>query len=506
MGWWEQLRTFESPEDRWVDLAWVSRSNTYYKEGDYSALMAIPTGCSGSFAFSATGHDLSSYPPNANLCAWLYVDTVASMGVTGYFRLGFSTRFDYTDIDKSWTQPNLSNGWNFLSTPLSSLNNYSTRNLENLMRLIVHFDVGAATNFYLDDVYISTDNEKILDTEPAYQIKHFERYNVANARNQEYVGVLEPISFNYNKSLNQTGQATLTFDIYEWDNLPTYRDSVRIYRNGMCVLDGVVVNKEKDFINNICIMTCFTSDFILKEIYDSASSYFFVSSFGDVFEVLADFTHNSDDYDVSNSWQQKGFGIDVLEPEGKHASSLSQYYTIPKDEFVNPHSMITDFQEKYQFDFEMRPPMLPSFWYPQKGRTISQKLFQGTHFGVNKIIENGVDLATMCRARSRGAGAAWSSTQYDATAMNTYGRLAKLISTQGKSTTEVQNAASEYVDIYKDPATIFDIELLPGGWIYPWDLGDTITCVIEGVEYSKRIYAVSVEATQEGERVELSLQ
>jgi len=511
MGWWEQIHTFDPPEDRYTDHGGWSRSGTH-KEGSYSAKIS---GCTGESVggMDHVGFDLSAYPDKAKLCMWVYVDDVTTMGASGYFRYGYGPRIEGISssvfVYYEYTQPNLSTGWNFLSQPLDAFTNDSTRRRENFQSFKIGWKVSSSTDFYLDDVYITTDGTKNLDLEPTYLIKHFERYNTTNSRNQEYAGILEPINFAYGKSLNKVGQATFKFNIDEWDDLPTYYDSVRIYRNGMCVWDGIAVKKEKNYLDKSCILTCLTSDLIFSLIFDSANTGWTIPSgqTWDVLQFLQHYTHYSDDYDTSDSWQQKGFGIDLGLPMGFHpTATVGDGYTIPKEEMVAPSSIINKYQGEYEFDYEMRPPMCPNFWYPQKGRTISQALLQDTHIAVNSIIENGLDIRTMCRAFSRGSGVSFVSTQSNTTAMNTYGRLARIINTQGKSSTEVQNAASEYVSIYKDPATIFDIELMQGGWLYPWDTGDTITCVVDGTEYSKRIYAMNVTVTQEGEKVGLKLQ
>lgn len=508
MGWWEQLITFEPPEDRW-DGGDFSRDSGTVKEGTYSA-KTIHYGSSTGKTFNSWGFgwDLSAYPDDAKYCFWLYCSDVNSLGDTDTIKAGFLTRFDNTMVYKQFAKSDLSTGWNFLSFPLSGMTNDSIRNRENFVNAwidIWRISSGAVT-FYIDDIYLSTDEGKYLDTEPTYLIKHFERYSTTTSKNQEYAGILEPIKLSCNRALNQVGKATFTFDIDEYDNLPGAYDTVRIYRNGMCVWDGVVVFKSKNRITETCELVCFTSNYVLTKIYDVSESKYVVLLSVDVGCDIAKYTHQADDYDGSDTWEQKGYGIDQENPCGESSTTLSQYYTIPPDEFVNPWNYIAKYQGEIEFDFEIRPPFTLNYWEPRKGRTIDKKLIMNSHFKINEEIENYIDLFTACRAKSRGGNTCFSSTQSDSTAMNNYSCMAKVINTQGKSSTEVQSAASEFVSEYKNPAVVFDIEILSGGWIHPWDLGDTITCVIEDTEYSKRIYGIDIELTERGERVGLKVQ
>jgi len=508
MGWWEQLLTMDPPEDRWNALSDFSRSTAQKKIGTNSAHVTHPGSAFKTFSSYSMGWDLSAYPSTAKLCAWLYISDQTAMGGSDYIDFCLDHRMSGYCY-KRYVKADLITGWNFLAVPLPGLTNYTLKRIQESMgiNLVLYRASSGNIDFYFDDVYVSTDEEKNLDTNPTYIIKHFERYSTTTSENQEYAGILEPTQFNFRRSLNQIGEANFTFHIDDYDDLPDLMDTVRIYRNGKCEWDGVVVNKKKNYGLKTCTLICKTSEYVLQKIMDLSSSYFIADAAYDVGAYLAEYVHAADDVTGSGNWQQQGFGIDDVHPMGYSSTGLSATYIIPSDEFVNPWEMIIQEQNKVGFDFEMRPPFVFNYWEPEKGRSIFEtKLVQGTHFTVKELSESGLNLYTACRAKSRGAGSALSGDDSDTTAMNDYARLVLPLQTTGKLQAEVNAAADEAVDQYKDPTIAFDVELLAGGWIDPWDLGDIKTCVIEGTEYTKRIYAIDVSIVQETESVGLILQ
>jgi hypothetical protein len=267
----------------------------------------------------------------------------------------------------------------------------------------------------------------------------------------------------------------------------------------------VVLRKEKDYLSGNCVLYCLTSNFILQRILDLTHSIFIVSSSVDSAVSMKNYVYYADGVGGAGFFKQQGFGIYDWAPCGLSSEMVAADSVIPWDEFVHPWDYISSTQNHLGFDFEIRPPFVFNYWEPQKGRTVPIKLFQDTHFKVRKVIESAHDLYSACRSSSRGSGASFLGDGSDTTAKNTYAQLVNLLNTQGKSLTEVQAASAVWVAEHKTPATIFDIELLPGGWVYPWDLGDTITAVVEGTEYTKRIYSIDVDVTQEGEKVGLKL-
>jgi hypothetical protein len=320
------------------------------------------------------------------------------------------------------------------------------------------------------------------------------------------VGILEPNSFHYKCTLNQVTEATLTFPFDAYDDLPELMDGVRIYRNGMCVWDGVVLRAKENYENKTCELYCLTSSYVLQRILDLTKSSFVVLASVDTAVNIKNYVYGADGAIAGSGFKQQGFGIYDTAPCGFSSETIPEYYTIPKSEFVHPWDYITSEQDRIAFDFEIRPPFVFNYWEPQKGRDLGIKLLQDVHFKVGDREKSGHNLDTACRATSRGAGASFVDDDSDATAMNTYARLVKLLSTQAKSQTEVEAMSTAWVAEYKTPATTLDIELLSGGWIYPWGLGDTIIWIIRETEYEKRIMAFDVMVDSKGEKVKVALQ
>lgn len=509
MAWWEQLFTFEPPEDRWDALGEFSRSDTYVKEGTYCGQLTHPGAATKSFSSYSIGWDLSAYPQDACFCAWLRIDPQSSFGVSDTLKIGFEDRIDGTLLYKQYLRDDLVDEWNFLSFPLSAMTNYSTRSIQNLTAVFVEIyrSSSGIIDFRIDDFYISTDRGKVLDTgTPTYQIRHYERYDTTNLRNQEYVGILEPSSFAYKRVLNQITEATFEFPREVYDSLPEIMDTVRIFRNGMCVWDGVALYSSENFEKNTCRLKCVSSNYVLQRIFDLGNSYFQVAINHDAGAYLAEYVHQADDITGTSGWQQKGFGIPDTHPAGYSLTSMGANYKIPKDEFVYPWDCVASMQDNVEFDFDIRPPFLFNYWEPQKGRTLGIELLQDVHFKATSREKTGHDLSPACRAVSRGGGASYLDDDSDTTAMNTYARLVKLLNTQGKTLSEVQAASAAWVSGHKEPAVIFNAELLPGGWIYPWDLGDTATWVLRETEYDKRIMSLDVSVGPDGENVKVVLQ
>jgi len=498
MGWWEKIHTFEPPELGFVEEEHVTRESTLIKEGLYSAHVTTAAGVDTA-DFASMPKDLSAYPSTAKIYFWFYTADTADFTQLKFGPLGRDPLMHYS---KAWNGWDLSAGWNYLSFAKSDASALS-RAWEDIWKWRMEWNTNVVKHFYFDDIFISTDGEKTLDTEPTYLIKTFKRYDSGTTNNQEYAGILEPAFFNFSKGINNIGEASFTFGLDSYDDFPDITDSIRIYRNAQCIWHGVLLRKVKDYLNKTATIYCKSSEWVLFKIFTTSLNYKVNAQSIELLRFLAELTGELDGAGTPGS-----FGIvDNSIPPGKSNKTLVPDRTIGKDSISYPGNMYRQFQNQVEFDYELGPNFTPLFWYPQKGRDIGIKLFQDTHFKIGKRELSGVDIWTGCRAYSRGGSAAWVGTDNDATAAGKYGYLIALYNASYiDSQSEIDTVAEEITDEFKDPATIFDIELLPGGWIYPWDLGDTITCVVEGTEYSKRIYAINVAITQEGEQVGLMLQ
>jgi len=514
-GWWEQIVTMEPPEDRFLyDLSGFSRSTGQVKEGTYSAYCNHPGGdVTRTFSSGAYGWDLSAYPRSARYNAWYYINDIAAFQSGDYVRAGFIYRDTGTSvIYKEFLPADLATGWNLLSFPLSSMTISGAVSLERALQncrtawITTHRVTSGSVGIYIDDLYISTDGNKNLSLEPIYLVNHYERHNSTTHYNQNYAGVLEPISIRCRRRINEVTEASLIFDISAWDSLPNFMDSVRIFRNGMCIWDGVAIWKKKTRSANSCELYCLTSNVILQRIFDLSSSQFIVLTGVDLAENLELYVYAADGAIDGYGFKQQGFGVPNSEPCGYSSEAIAAYYTIPNDEFVHPWDYILTEQQRVGFDFEIRPPMIFNYWEPEKKRTTGVMLIEGVHFKVQDELHSGFDLHTACRAKSRGGNAAWQDDDSDTTAMNEYARLVHLLNAEAKSTADLADASAAWVALHKSPAVIFDLLMLPGGFIYPFDLGDEITALVDDAEYTKRIMGMEFTLTQKGEEIKMVLQ
>jgi len=499
MGWWEKILTFDAPEEYYPQVLYLSKESILVKEGTYSCEIDALSGQLS--AEVPMGKDLSAYPSKAKIWLWFYTANTTDISE---IRFGIVGRNSATYNYKSWVAGDLSAGWNHLSFTKDEVTT-TAKWWEDIRFWRFWWNCASNKTFYLDDIYITTDETKILDTTPTYQIKHFDRYSVSETWNQYYAGILEPINFSFGKALNTASEATFVFERDAYGDLPEISDSVRIYRNGMCIWHGIVTRKVEDYEQDIATLYCKSSERVLEKVGNPSGVFYHITDSMELLNFLFAYA-GSCDGGIAN---QDGFGIPSASAytPGYSNKTLSTDRVIGKDELAYPANVCRNFQSQVQFDWELAPNFIFHGWYPEKGQAWDMKLIQDTHFKVKQKIYSGEDLWNACRAYSRGAQAAWVGTDTDATSIDTYGRFTGQVNASHiDSQTEIDNVADEFVDEYKDPATIFDIELMQGGWLYPWDTGDTITCVVDGTEYSKRIYAMNVTVTQEGEKVGLSLQ